>query len=1064
MTKFIKFTLFLFICPLLTWANEDLVCITPTISQSPSGTVCQGVYVSLTATGCTGLAATVLWYKDDPNSTSIGSGDNIWQSASTVGTTTYYAKCISADCPSPTTYATHTLQVSATPSSPTWVIGSFRFCANQTGIYQVTEVSGLTYSWSNFPVGSIVTPLTTSGNKVSVTFPASFSTGYAQVKASNGTCESAATNAYYEYAGAGTPQPAAFTQSTANVCKGQTYTYTVPNDANVSNYTWQYVDNQGNSLMNINGTSNSVNVYFSANTVSGTLRVSAYSNGCNSPFRSINVTVNSSPATPSSFSQSTSTVCSEVSYNFEVSPVSGINNYVWSFSENGINAEQVTPTSVKLIFPSAISSTDIYVKASNGVCESPPLVLGVNVLVTPPVPVSFVNPPTSFCKNTTTLVQVTSDAYQNQWDVTGNGVKYSLNQYDANYINFYLGSYASNVSLNVKNKATNGCLSNPLVLPITLIECCPETSEIVQDASITANIGSGLLKLNITGRKPLTSIIDPYSDDANSTGYYIKQEGYLGLEDAASSLVYTNQNCTNMSAEMYYEVIPFSLTANNSVVRLGWNSSRFINVYENSFDPSEPCRNWIGGSYRQANLPLQPEGFYYAQISNTIANKKYIAVVGGKGYFTDFSANKSTYNLEIINYNNSSKPYFLLPTSNSLYDYGFVIVKNGTIVGFSSDADLSNASTYTAGSYSTYGLSYKIGSNLSTYVGGSLTSFQTAISNQTLCAKLSNNTKSVTITACSPSAAPVVSSNKLIQCNNQAVTLTATGCSGTVKWIGDPNLSNFTGNTINTLTFSNTTYVSAMCNNNGCLSNSSNTVTILNSAFSASAEAISTTATTQSGICFSGNAIPLTYPYRANTGYQWLKDDVAISGATNATYSATAVGKYKVQITEGTCSFTSPYFHVKPIPTSPTVNNSTIQANTFGTLTATGCTGGQVNWYDAATNGNKLVMFSNTFNSPILSNTTSYYADCQVLGCNSSRIQGIINVLNPCPQNLTIISTTVSPFQATDYITTSGTIEYSSGSTSYKAGKAITILPPTTGGYWESKAGTVFEAIIEGCQ
>ncbi len=125
---------------------------------------------------------------------------------------------------------------------------------------------------------------------------------------------------------------------------------------------------------------------------------------------------------------------------------------------------------------------------------------------------------------------------------------------------------------------------------------------------------------------------------------------------------------------------------------------------------------------------------------------------------------------------------------------------------------------------------------------------------------------------------------------------------------------------------------------------------------------------------------------------------------------------------------------------------------------------GQVNWYDAATNGNKLVMFSNTFNSPILASTTIYYADCQALGCNSNRVQGIINVSNPCPQNLTVTSTTVSPFQATDYITTSGTIEYSSGSTSYKAGKAITILPPTTAGYWESKAGTVFEAKIEGCQ
>jgi Ig-like domain CHU_C associated len=256
-----------------------------------------------------------------------------------------------------------------------------------------------------------------------------------------------------------------------------------------------------------------------------------------------------------------------------------------------------------------------------------------------------------------------------------------------------------------------------------------------------------------------------------------------------------------------------------------------------------------------------------------------------------------------------------------------------------------------------------------------------------------------------------------------------------------------------------------MCNNNGCLSNISNTITVLNGSFSTSAEAITTTATTQSGICYTGNAITLSYPYRAGTTYQWLKDEAAISGANNATYSATAVGKYKVQITEGSCSFTSPYFYIKPVPSLPSVSSISIQANTYGTLTATGCTGGQINWYDALSGGSKLAMFTHSFNSPILSGTTTYYADCQILGCSSNRVPGIVNVSTPCSQNLTIASSTLPPFQASEYITISGTINYTTGNRTYKAGKAITITSPTGGnGFWQTENGTVFEAKIEGCQ
>ncbi len=1049
--------------PLSSKASTDEVstnCPGTVIVQSPTGTICQGNYVTLNATGCTGVGASVSWYKDDPNSASVASGQYYSPQMNTVGTSTYYAKCFTSACPSPTPVS-HSVVVDAVPASPTRVTPMIvEICTNQSYLFEVSAVSGLTYTWSGFPAGSVITPFTTSSNKISVQFPTTFTSGYVYAYASNGTCQSTGTFFWCNFNGTGTPQPNNFTVSSANICPNNTYTYTIPSVANASSYTWQYVDAEGNSLMNIYSSTNTANVFFPPNAVSGILRVRAYANGCESPWRQINVSVKAIPTYPTAFVQSPTNGCTGSTATFEILPVSGATVYIWSYTGSGVTIQN-NGTQAIFTFAANASSGNVQVKTSNGFCESGILQANLSVTQTPTAPNGWTTLPQNFCQGQTYTITPVNDSFANNWSYTGNGI--AFDPYLDNAKTIRIANDATNGVLSVSNINEN-CKSQPLSVTINLsANCCnAEESKIVQDEAVSFNVGSGNLKLALTGRKALEAVL--------STPAYLNQYelNTLGLISSQSNLAPQNYNtsatCTVSTNGRYYDIIPFSMTESNNFFFVkdygpgGSATTGIINIYENEYKPDSPCENWIGSSSRY----LEPiPDFFYFRNDYLKANKKYVAVISRNS--------TATYSIQFTSSSGSGgpplgKPYFLLPVPNSLYDYTFVIVKNGSIVGFSSDTDLSNASTYTASSYSIYGLSYKIGSSLNSYVGGSFSNLQSAISTQTLCAKLSNNTKSVTITACSPSAAPVVSSNKLIQCNNQAVTLTATGCSAAVKWIGDPNFVNFTGNTINSLTFANTTYIFAMCDNNGCLSNISNTLTILNGTTSTSAEAITTPLPTQSGICFSGNAISLTYPYRANTGYQWIKDDVAISGATNATYSTAAIGKYKVQITEGSCVLTSPYFHIKPIPSVPIVNNISIQTNTHGTLIATGCTGGQVNWYNAVTNGNKLAMFSSTFNSPILTNTTNYYADCRVLGCNSIRVQGIINILNPCPQNLNIVSSALPPFQASEYITTSGTINYSTGNRLYKAGKAIMITPPTSGGFWQSDKETVFEAKIEGCQ
>ncbi|NBB19110.1 hypothetical protein GVN20_07070 [Runella sp. CRIBMP] len=173
--------------------KNETNCPTLSISQSPTGTICQGNYVTLNAPGCTGVGANVTWHKDDPNSASVASGQYYSPQMNTAGTTTYYAKCFTSTCNTPTPVS-HNVTVSPIPTAPTRVstmINNIR--TNESYVFEVAATSGLTYTWSGFPAGSVITPLTASSIKVSVQFPTTFASGYAYAYAINDTCQSTET-------------------------------------------------------------------------------------------------------------------------------------------------------------------------------------------------------------------------------------------------------------------------------------------------------------------------------------------------------------------------------------------------------------------------------------------------------------------------------------------------------------------------------------------------------------------------------------------------------------------------------------------------------------------------------------------------------------------------------------------------------------------------------------------------------------------------------------------------------------------------------------------------------
>ncbi|MFZ0597714.1 MAG: T9SS type B sorting domain-containing protein [Flavobacterium sp.] len=90
-----------------------------------------------------------------------------------------------------------------------------------------------------------------------------------------------------------------------------------------------------------------------------------------------------------------------------------------------------------------------------------------------------------------------------------------------------------------------------------------------------------------------------------------------------------------------------------------------------------------------------------------------------------------------------------------------------------------------------------------------------------------------------------------------------------------------------------------------------------------------------------------------------------------------------------------------PVATPAVNQNSVCDSGSF-TLTATATNGATINWYDAATGGT-LLTTGNSYTTPILNTTTTYYVDA---GCESNR-KTVIATVNATPNQPVATSSTV---------------------------------------------------------
>lgn len=157
-------------------------------------------------------------------------------------------------------------------------------------------------------------------------------------------------------------------------------------------------------------------------------------------------------------------------------------------------------------------------------------------------------------------------------------------------------------------------------------------------------------------------------------------------------------------------------------------------------------------------------------------------------------------------------------------------------------------------------------------------------------------------------------------------------------------------------------------------------------------------------ICDSGSAT-LTASGGVDGQYRWYTTATGgspIAGEFNSTYvipTTSSTLSYFVSINNGACESnrTEVIVTVATSPGAPSVVGNQDCQNTAIALSASGGVSGQYRWYDAPTGGTAISGFINdTFTTPVLTTTTSYFVSINDGTCESGRTEVMATVI-PLP-------------------------------------------------------------------
>ncbi len=302
--------------------------------------------------------------------------------------------------------------------------------------------------------------------------------------------------------------------------------------------------------------------------------------------------------------------------------------------------------------------------------------------------------------------------------------------------------------------ATSGVFFDINDVNITVTNTCtPETSNITPTTAVSATVGDVSLNLGLSSYG--TSI-------SNFTGT-------LTISSPTSNLSFENPSgvCAGPSNGNYYAVHSFQVVTAGTYTFTRTGSGLVMNLYSATFNPSSVCSNWLASSAKQ-NTTGGPVSTSSSLTKSLTPGIYYIVI---ETFSTSSPVLPSTYTITP----SGGSIFNISPAAGSPYSYIYLTKNNtsGNVTSFTTTADLSNATNYPAGSYTVYGLSYQGGLDLLSYIGTSFATFQSLLTANTVCGKLSDNSKSVTITPnCANSLSLSGITTNGIQQANQTITST----------------------------------------------------------------------------------------------------------------------------------------------------------------------------------------------------------------------------------------------------------------------------------------------------
>ncbi len=282
----------------------------------------------------------------------------------------------------------------------------------------------------------------------------------------------------------------------------------------------------------------------------------------------------------------------------------------------------------------------------------------------------------------------------------------------------------------------------------------------VNDADITINSVCNAVGATVTpstavsaqaGNSALNLSLAPTYGSFVAAGTLTGNEPYASLAILNTS----SSSCASSSFNQFqYHSYTFSVTVSGTYTfTFSTATAVLANLYSTSFNSSSVCTNFLTST---ATWPGSGSVSLTSTMSRALtAGTTYILNIGTFSNTTPTLP--ATYKMNITNgvggvaYQVGQQ--FTNPGAG--FSYSYVVVRNstGNIVAISSTSDLSNSTTFPAGQYTVYGVSYSTSvSNLNTYVGGSFAALATQIQNNpsTFCADLSKNAVTVNVTGTFP--------------------------------------------------------------------------------------------------------------------------------------------------------------------------------------------------------------------------------------------------------------------------------------------------------------------------